>query len=203
MSGFRFTERLVYLVCVSATICGAFVLCHVLTQYVLSPVQHVLFGAMDAPAPLVYLPHGVCVLATMLFGWKTLPLLFTGYAFAHYTLASESAVGPGSLEWMIPAMIVTLCSFVAFEGFRFFGKNYYATGWSDTHWRDIVGVGVVAAVIAAVGTTVLRHPETYGPSDITLISLHAFSSIAGMLVMFFGLMLLFRWHRLLFLRPAP
>lgn len=181
---------------VCGTICMAVVACQALTLFVLAPVQSFLFGGADVLGPIVYLPHGVFVLTTMLFGWRTLPVLFSSYALGQFLFVVDTGSNAGGFSWMIPALIATLCSFAAFEGFRYCGKNYYVASNHDVHWQDILGVGLVAAFVAAVATTVFSLSFLAPAYVITTISVHVIANTLGLLVLLFGLMLFFRWQRL-------
>lgn len=175
--------------------CG-FLLCGALTAFVLTPLQHLLFTQTSVPEHLVYLPHGVCVLATMLYGWKMLPVLFAGNAANHYLFQPEHVAPFATSAPLAAALIATPCAFIAFELFRICGKNYYVTRDNNTHWRDIIGVGVIAALIAAGGTAVLASAMVPGISEITSLPYAALGKISGFLVLLFTIMLLFRWVRL-------
>ena len=51
----------------------AYVFCHGLTSLVVTPVQSILLPEITMFASLIYLPHGVRVLASWASGWKAIP----------------------------------------------------------------------------------------------------------------------------------
>ena len=173
-----------------------FMFCAALTSFIFAPLQQLVFNEYTVPRQLVYLPHGVCVLATMLFGPKMLPVLFAGNAATHYLFAQENMLPIYANGWVLPALVATLCAFVTFEAFRFCGKNYYVTRNNCTHWREIVCVGVIAALVAAVGTAFLSISTFQDMNQMALLSYQTFGKITGWLILLFTAMILFRRGRL-------
>ena len=57
---------------------AVYVLCHGLTTLLVTPIQNLFAPDITVFASLIYLPHGVRVLATWLLGWKTCFPLFAG-----------------------------------------------------------------------------------------------------------------------------
>ena len=57
---------------------AAYVLCHGITAFVVEPVQELFIPHVTIFASLIYLPHGVRVLATWMLGWKAIIPLFIG-----------------------------------------------------------------------------------------------------------------------------
>ena len=62
----------------SVWIIAAFVVCYAVSATVFQSVPSPLPVEFTVFASLMYLPHGVVVLAIMLFGWKALPALIAG-----------------------------------------------------------------------------------------------------------------------------
>ena len=62
---------------------AAYVLCHGITAFVVEPVQELFIPHVTIFASLIYLPHGVRVLATWMMGWRAIIPLCTGAYLSH------------------------------------------------------------------------------------------------------------------------
>ena len=92
---------------------------------VVTPIQSVFLPEMTVFASLIYLPHGVRVLATWAYGWKAIPALIVGASLS-VLLFSPSE----DLNFLEPALIESLLvgaasAYIAFELLRLAGFDFY------------------------------------------------------------------------------
>lgn len=166
------------------------------TAMVVTPLQSALFGNTEVWRSIVYLPHGVCVLATMLIGWRAILPLTLSSGGGLYLFSADHLAASGPFFGVLVAFMTAACAFIAFEVFRYFGRNYYANPSFNVHWRSVFAVGILAAMIGAVGKSIL-----YGATQSWSGSFHHYlgavsGSICGLFALMFVVMLLFRWMRI-------
>lgn len=185
----------------SVWIVAAFVFCYAVTASVFQSVPSPLTTELTVFASLMYLPHGVVILAIMLFGWKALPGLFIGNMLGDLIFKPAAFVDYTALMWVGPMCIAILSSYLAFEIFRHLGKNLYAQEGVEINWKPIVAVGTTAAVINAIGQNIVFDKILAVGHDKLVYWIYAVGNVWGLFILLAGLMLVFRWARL-YRRPA-
>ena len=174
----------------------AYVLCHGLTALLVTPIQQDFLSDVTIFASLVYLPHGVRVLATWLWGWKAFFPLCAGAYISEiiFTPAGEQAIVQESLNVSIAAG--ALSALLAFEAMRLLGRNFYAGGNTRIDWKGLLLIGAIASVINSVLQSVIYSgvilPEH---ATLTLVT-YAIGDLIGLFVSMIALMIIFRWIRL-------
>jgi hypothetical protein len=173
-----------------------YVLCYGLTALVVTPIQSVFLPEITVFASLVYLPHGVRVLATWAFGWKAIPALVLG-AYVSVGLFNS----PEDLFLSDPALlggiiIGSVSAFAAFELVRFFGYDLYFGRLRKLPWKGVIAIGVLASAINSMGQS-LVYSGLIGLEKVAETSVvFAFGDLVGLIVCMVTLMFIFRWHRL-------
>ena len=174
----------------------AFVCAYAVTAVVVTPLQNALVGETDIWRSVLYLPHGVCVLATMLFGWRAILPLTLGSAGSLYVFSADNLLNIGALPSGLAAIATAACAFVAFEVFRFFGQNHYANPAANVQWRSVFAVGILAALIGAFAKSHLLCAPGSCVSQMHAYGLSVSGSICGLFAVMYVLMHLFRRARL-------
>ena len=147
-------------------------------------------------ASLMYLPHWVAILAIMLFGWKALPALLAGNLLGDLIFKPAAFVDDTLFMWISPMCIAIISAYLAFEIFRYLGKNVYARGGSMIDWKQILAVGTAGAIINALSQNIVFDKILAVGHDELVYWIYAIGSIWGLFVLLTGLMLAFRWARL-------
>ncbi|NIZ62362.1 hypothetical protein DL239_15425 [Sedimentitalea sp. CY04] len=175
---------------------AVYVLCHGVTAFVVTPVQNLFFSDITVFASLIYLPHGVRVLATWLSGWKALFSLFAG------AFLSELMFTPDPIFTFIEPVILwsiavgAMSAYVSFIIMKFFGRDLYAGRDRAMNWKWLLIVGAVASVINSVGQ-IFVFSGLIVPDDLFAVLItYAVGDLVGLYVSMLVLMIVFRWIRL-------
>ena len=118
----------------------------------LTPLQIRIAPQIPEAVSLVFLPHGVRVLAIIYYGWRGILYLFPAVTFMGYLsfLAGEAVfVLIGSAAVSLGACYLGVT--VTFHFYRKWRKK------SKMTWREFVIAGSVSSVLNALGLSFLQH----------------------------------------------
>lgn len=178
-------------------IAAAYVFCHGLTALLVTPVQQTFLSEITVFASLVYLPHGVRVLATWLWGWKAVFPLFLG-AFVSELLFTPTQIQAFTEPVLLQSIAVgALSAPIAFGLFRLAGRNLYAGQSRRMNWKWLLLVGAVASIINSVGQSYVYSGLIVPEDAIAVLLTYAVGDLVGLMVSMLALMLIFRWIRVL------
>jgi len=134
---------------------AVYVLCHGLTALLVTPIQNLFAPDITVFASLIYLPHGVRVLATWLLGWKTcFPLFAEGFL-------SELLFTPAEIHTFTEPMLFgsyAVGAIAAYAGFvimKLLGRNLYAGRERTMNWKGLIVVGAIASVVNSLGQIIV------------------------------------------------
>ncbi|PWJ21683.1 hypothetical protein [Jannaschia seohaensis] len=174
----------------------AYVFCHGLTALAVTPAQRMFLPDETIFASLIYLPHGVRVLATWAFGWRAIPALLLGSSVAAwlFTPAAEfDFLEPVLLESIFAGAIA---AFVAFELARLVGLDLYYGRSKRLSWKGMIAIGAVASVINSVAQTFIFSGLIGLDQLLKVLFIYAVGDLVGLVVCMVALMFIFRWSRL-------
>ncbi len=184
---------------VFAIVIAIYVLCHGTVALVITPIQSYYLPEVSIFASLVYLPHGVRVLATWLLGLRAVVPLFIGNLAASFLFRSDA-------EWQLlePALmnsmlVSALGAYMVFEVFRLFGKNLYTSGTDVSvkdAWKWLLLVGVLSSVLNSLGQSIVFSGFIDPESVLTVSTIYAVGDLVGLSLSMIILMFIFRWLRL-------
>ncbi len=177
------------------TIALIYIFCYGLVANLITPVQQIFLSEETLFASLLYLPHGVRVLSVMLYGWRAIPALMTGNTLSVWLFAVPEVLERDLIQIIVPLTLASASGWIAFEIFRLFGKDYYASETQSLHWRQIVLVGVLASVVNSLGQSLLLGQIFALVDDSLVFLMFAVGDFLGLLVSLLVLMLIFRWLR--------
>lgn len=174
----------------------AYVLCHGLTAFVITPVQSVVLPEITVFASLVYLPHGVRVLATWAYGWKAVPALIAGVSLSAWLFSPSE-----DLNFLEPALIQGILigatsAFIAFEITRLFGLNFYFGGARSLHWRGMIAVGALSSLINSIGQTLIYSRLLDLENVLPVWASYMIGDLVGLILCMVILLFIFRWDRI-------
>lgn len=179
-----------------ANIAVAYFVCYALTVFLVTPGQSIFLPEITAFASLVYLPHGVRILATWAYGWKAIPGLIAGSVAATLLLTPVTyadLLRPKALEVILLGSVV---AFIAFELVRLSGRDLYWGPSNRVNWRSLVLVGAVASVANSVGSTFLYSGLISADYQLQVMLIYVAGDLIGLMACMLGLMLAFRWARI-------
>ena len=176
-------------------IIGAYVACHMLTRYLVTPVQEQFLADVTVFASLVYLPHGVRVLATWLYGWKAILPLALGSLLADFLFTPAEA-----RDLMYPAIsgsiaVGSVAAFVVFEVARLTGRNLYANDGLNMNWKCLIAVGSGASLFNSIGNSMVYKGIILPELTLPTLGVYLVGDIIGLIVAMVVLMFAFRWAR--------
>ena len=159
---------------------SAFALSYLLTGFLPKNGADV---ATVASASLVFLPHGIRVIAAWLYGWTSVIYLLPIQAYLHW-----HRIDLVGAEWNIILLPVfgVICVPLVFEIAARLGADIRLGAGYITNWKNVILVGCAASVINAVGVSVMAG------NSIKIMLFYLFGDIMGMLVLFAAAMIFFR-----------
>jgi len=181
---------------VFAVLTAAYVICHGLTAWGVTPVQQRFLPELTVFASLVYLPHGVRVLSVWLFGWKAVLPLAAG-AFLSELIFTAANVRQLMQPVLLESIAVgAVSSLAAFEVFRLLGRNLHAGQARRMAWKGLLAVGALASVFNSIGQSVVFSGLIFPGDQLPVMAVYAAGDLIGLAVCMLVLMLIFRWLRL-------
>jgi hypothetical protein len=165
----------------------AYVVSMALTLGFVFPIQSMLVPASFLEVGLLFLPHGVRVLAFYFFGWKAIfYLLPSAYLF----LALSNHAGT-DLNIMSPVVSIIAC----YLGYK--SATYLPAlrnrALSPSLWKFLVFAGVVSSLANGVALSTLQHKG----AELLSILGYLIGDVAGLIVCFLMLLYVFRFARIL------
>ncbi len=150
------------------------------------PIQNLFFPEYTSRASLLFLPHGVRVLAAWLMGWRSTLALLPGVFLAFFYVAGPEVFTPSRLAGIFIAVTIAPA---AFEGLRLLGVNLAPRPGRMPCWICIMLVGLVASVAGSMLTNL-----AFGSAPVDYFA-YVIGDMAGLFFLMLALMLVFRWMR--------
>lgn len=134
----------------------AFVLSYLATIFLILPLQHAVLGT-GVLASLLFLPHGVRVIATWLFGLRSVYLL---------TIAEFIAIGVfPTVQFPLTtigmgAIIGGLSCWLVFEAFKHFGSSYFFDDRDNVpNWKTLILLAAGGSAVNSFGKIFVYRDE--------------------------------------------
>jgi len=135
----------------SVVIAVLFVLGDLVSVYVFNPIQAVFFPQLTELASLLFLPHGIRVLATVLLGLRAAPGLVAGTAFVLFYV-----YGVRDVQLLIWISLISGCvPWIVLRCMRSFGINAFYLKAQDgmPPFDNILTAGIICSVANGFLTT--------------------------------------------------
>lgn len=129
-----------------AVVSGSYVMASFISLGLIMQVQQVFFDSMYPVTSLLYLPHGVRVLAAWLLGWRSVPALMPG-VFAGYAYYLGWDVF--SLYWILKISILCTLPAAVFHGLRLFGMDLRPQTGKAPCWACIAAAGLLVSLLGS------------------------------------------------------
>ena len=175
---------------------AAYVLCLGLTVFFVTPAQRQVLPEITVFASLIYLPHGVRVLATWAYGWKAIPALIAGSVIAAFVFFPDA-----KLEFLTPALFASVLygavtAYIAFELVRLIHRDYYFGNAQKPSWKGMIVIGAIASIINSIGQTLIFSGLIDLDKFVFILVTYAIGDLVGLILCMAALMIIFRWIRL-------
>lgn len=165
---------------------AAYIIAFFLTFKALMPVQNLFFADFYSSASLLFLPHGVRVLAAWLLGWRSVIALLPGVFITYAYLGGSNVFLPSRLAGI---SIAVLTAPLVFEAITRLWRNIRPAEGVDPCWPCVMGAGVIAAVVGGILTNF-----AFGSPPLDYFAFFI-GDIAGLYFLMLLLMLTFRYLR--------
>lgn len=175
---------------------AAYVLCHGITLFLITPVQKLIIPHVTIFASLIYLPHGVRVLATWMMGWKAIIPLIAGSYLSNRVFEPNEVRAVTEPAILQSITVGALSAYAAFALVRIFGRDITANGGRIMDWKWLLIVGVVASVLNSVGQSIVFSGLILPDQVFVALAVFAVGDLFGLAATMLVLMLIFRWLRL-------
>ena len=165
----------------------AFVVASSLTLGFVFPLQSLLLSASTLEIGLLFLPHGVRVLAFHFLGWRSvLYLLPSSYLF--WTLSNHTG---SQLDPMSPVVSMIAC-YLGYKAATLL-PVFTDRALTPNLWKFLIIAGATSSLANGVALSALQHQGT----EIVSVVGYMIGDISGLIVCFLILMYAFRFARLL------
>ena len=133
-----------------AVIFITFVLAFALVDFVVEPVQHYFLSSSVIAGSLLFIPHGIRVLAVWLCGVRAILPLICAELFSCVFLWKPDI---GLDVFLGSAMVGGLCVYLTFEVFRLAGIEMRPDGKDSalTNWKSLILIASIASVFNSIG----------------------------------------------------
>ena len=133
-----------------AVIFISFVLAFALVDLVVEPVQHQFLSSSTMAGSLLFIPHGIRVLAVWLCGVRAILPLIAAELFSCIFLWQPDV---GLDVFLGSAMVGGLCVYLTFEVFRLAGIEMRPDGKDSalTNWKSLILIASIASVFNSIG----------------------------------------------------
>ena len=164
----------------------AFIVANSVTLGFVLPLQSLLLSGSQLEIGLLFLPHGVRILAFYFFGWRAIfYMLPASYLFMLLTNGIEA-----HLDVLSPVMSMIACYLGFVVG------SVFITGQkkqlSLRMWKFFVVVGAISSLFNGIALSFLQHSGT----EIIATIGYMIGDVAGLIACFIILMYAFRFARL-------
>ena len=133
-----------------AVIFAAFITAYALVRFVVAPVQHYFISTNVMMGSLLFIPHGIRVLAVWLCGVRAiLPLILAELLGGLFLWQPDV----GSSVLLGSSMVGGLCVYLTFELFRLAGIELRPDGKDSalTNWKSLILLASIASVFNSIG----------------------------------------------------
>lgn len=165
-----------------------YVAAFIVTMYGLFPLQTTYTPQITEYTSLLFLPHGVRILAAWLLGWRSIILIAPSALYTHWLIMGWAGF---SVLGIIGALCGVTCAAFAFWLVGKISVRFNIKSDTNIHWSHIMLVGIAASVFNSVGMGLaFQH-------NAATISGYFIGDITGLLACLLILMLGFKLLRAL------
>ena len=133
-----------------AVIALAYIVGYLLVDYIVAPIQYLYLSRDFTVGSLLFVPHGIRVLAVWLCGSRAiLPLIIAELLCTVLLWQPDVAISTS----LGSSMVGGICVYLTFELFRLAGIEMHPDGKDSalTNWRSLILLASIASVFNSVG----------------------------------------------------
>ena len=133
-----------------AVIALAYIVGYLLVDYIVAPIQYLYLSRDFTVVSLLFVPHGIRVLAVWLCGSRAiLPLIIAELLCTVLLWQPDVAISTS----LGSSMVGGICVYLTFELFRLAGIEMHPDGKDSalTNWRSLILLASIASVFNSVG----------------------------------------------------
>ena len=161
----------------------AYIVSYTVTSGLISPIQDITFPN-NRFASILFLPHGIRILAIYYYGWKALPLLLP----SAYLMWFIDVYGNGIPLNPIQPIIHLVCCLVSVK----FASRAFR-GILEKEWKLLLFSGVIGSVLSSVITNYILDMKFFNITVLQFI----FGDIGGQIALMVILIYLFKFSRMI------
>jgi hypothetical protein len=165
-----------------------------ISSHVVYPIQTQVLSELDLQATLVFLPHGVKIVAAWLFGWRVLAYLLPALAVR---IITGGTIDIPPAEFALLATLLMVSAPLSFSVLRAFGFDVIGDKLLSMNWRVLLFVGLVSSVMNAVAIHVIAFHELPAQQHLPGMLRIVAGDMVGLFVVLTALMMVLRWMRAL------
>lgn len=164
----------------------AYIVAFSLTLGFVVPLQTMLLANVPITISLLFLPHGVRILAFYFFDWKAIFYLMPA-SFLMIFLSMRSGV-PVPLE----SAIISICA--CYVGYRLgtLVVSDDTNNFGKQKWKFFLFVGTLSSILNGAAFSIVKGSVS---APMTTLG-YVIGDMAGLMVAFYVLIMVFRWARL-------
>ena len=165
---------------------GAYIISHALTTGFVTPLQSTFLAGISNKIGLLFLPHGVRIIAIYYYGWRAILLMLP----ASYLMLFLTVYG-GEIGLSLYAPIVSLVA--CWIGVTL-AKVVFAERSEEldiSAWKFLIVAGAAGSLLNGIGLSLLQHDSQVGLSVLGYI----IGDVAGLFASLLILMYVFRFMR--------
>ncbi len=170
-----------------------------LVALVITPLQSLFLPHITIFAGLVFLPHGVRVLATWLYREKALVPLLVAHLLMYRLFYW---VGEDTASNMVAVLSGSFCAFIALQIFNFTRIDLTLNNLSISHWRSLIFFGFIASIFNTLGNMLALGSAIASELHIGLMVTFIVGDTLGTAACLVLLMLAMRFYRFVQKRGA-
>ncbi|SDX59117.1 hypothetical protein SAMN05444358_107177 [Ruegeria halocynthiae] len=147
------------------------------------PLQNIFFPEYPSHASLLFLPHGVRVLAAWLLGWRAIFALLPGVVIVFALIGGWDVLLPSRLLAITIAVTIVPAVFYTCKAL---GWDLFPRSDRKPCWLCVMGVGIITSVLGSILTN-----AAFGSAPAEYIAF-LIGDISGLLFLMLGLHFAFR-----------
>ena len=161
-----------------AVIFVAFILGFALVDFVVAPVQHQFLSSSTMAGSLLFIPHGIRVLAVWLCGVRAILPLIAAELFSCVLIWKPDV---GLDVFLGSSMVGGLCVYLTFELFRLAGIELRPDGKDSalTNWKSLILLATIASAFNSIGKQIFFGSLAPLTDEVLILAMFWIGDTAG------------------------
>jgi len=188
------TEKSLTGIVTGSIIVFAYAAAFVTVNSIIFPIQVLALPDIAPYAALIFLPHGVRVIATWIYREKAIIPLLVAHIIMYRLFYWHSDT---TAENMVAVLSGSFCAFIALQLFNFSRIDVSLSNIDISHWRTLILLGFVASVFNALGNTLALGATMGNELHLSVLTTFLIGDTLGTAGCLLILMFVFRLRRML------